>query len=96
MLLPYQPSGAGDGGWGWGAALNAGAAETFKHLDLYLGYMANSLVLRHKPRCPGAVALAHPQPERQGGHDAADVPPGGGAGSGTSQPPLHSSVLASG
>lgn len=79
-----------------GGCSQRGAAGTFKHPDLDLGWMANSPVLSHGPGCPGAIALAHPQPGRQGGHGAADAPPSGGAGWVASRPPLHSSVLASG
>lgn len=72
------------------------AAGTFTHPDLYPGWMDSSPGLSHTPGCLGVATLAHPQPGKQGGHDAADAPPSGGAGWVTSSTPLHSSVLVSG
>lgn len=76
--------------------LQQGAATTCKHPDLYSGWRANSPGLSHVPGCPGAAALAHPQPRRQGGRGAADAPPSGGAGWPASLPRLRSSGLVSG
>lgn len=52
-------------------------------------------MLSHGPGCPGVATLAHPQPGRQGGHGAADVPPSGDAGQVANSLLLHSSVLVS-
>lgn len=72
------------------------AAGTFKRPDLYPARMGSFPVLSHRPGCLEVATLAHPQPGRQGGHDATDALPGGGGGWVTSSPPLHSSVLVSG